>query len=164
MNVLFILIQYTHSPEKMNSQQAQQPDELLFHILQTQQHESLLSLTSDKIREQNGHVLEPLCSNEEEWMAYMRQVEGYRFIDNAAELTMGAFIRWMNITDPEHLSFQHCGMICDIKTNAQGEVYVTCKNFMHRHYTFKMDECLVFQKLSAQEKVVLQVLDQLADE
>ena len=38
---------------------------------------------------------------------------------------------------------------------------IVCKNFMHRHYTFKMDECLVFQKLTDQEKILLSALDHL---
>jgi len=51
-------------------------------------------------------------------------------------------------------------MICDIKITDNG-VLITCKNFMHRHYTFKMDECLIFQKLTTQEKVIIHALDHL---
>jgi hypothetical protein len=32
---------------------------------------------------------------------------------------------------------------------------------MHRHYRFKMDECLIFQKLSSQEMIILSALDHL---
>ena len=32
---------------------------------------------------------------------------------------------------------------------------------MHRHYTFKMDECLIFQKLTTQEKIIINALDHL---
>ena len=32
---------------------------------------------------------------------------------------------------------------------------------MHRHYTFKMDEVLIFQKLTDQEMVIISALDHL---
>jgi hypothetical protein len=32
---------------------------------------------------------------------------------------------------------------------------------MHRHYRFKMDECLIFQKLTSQEMIILSALDHL---
>jgi hypothetical protein len=51
-------------------------------------------------------------------------------------------------------------MVCDIKITDNG-VLITCKNFMHRHYTFKMDECLIFQKLTSQEQVIINALDHL---
>jgi hypothetical protein len=51
-------------------------------------------------------------------------------------------------------------MICDIKITDDG-VLITCKNFMHRHYTFKMDECLIFQKLTTQEQLIINALDHL---
>jgi hypothetical protein len=51
-------------------------------------------------------------------------------------------------------------MICDIKITDSG-VLITCKNFMHRHYTFKMDECLIFQKLTSQERIIIHALDHL---
>ena len=51
-------------------------------------------------------------------------------------------------------------MICEIKITDNG-VLITCKNFMHRHYTFKMDECLIFQKLTTQEQIIISALDHL---
>jgi cytoplasmic iron level regulating protein YaaA (DUF328/UPF0246 family) len=32
---------------------------------------------------------------------------------------------------------------------------------MHRHYTFKLDECLIFQKLTTQEQIIINALDHL---
>jgi hypothetical protein len=32
---------------------------------------------------------------------------------------------------------------------------------MHRHYTFKLDECLIFQKLTSQEQIIINALDHL---
>lgn len=152
-------------PEKMSRADASlAPYSQIAAMLQNPQYEPLLGLTSAKIRAQNAEVLAPLCATEEEWETFQRQAEGYRFIEEPAGLSVGAFVRWIRLVDPEHLTFQHCGIVCDIQHTGQGDAMVSCKNFMHRHYTFRMEECLVFQKLTPQEKMVLSVLDRLAEE
>ena len=74
----------------------------------------------------------------------------------------GSFIRWIPISDPENIHLTSGGIICDIKIADTG-VHLVCKNFAKKHYQIKMDECLVFQKLSGQEQVLLAALDHLAN-
>ena len=93
-------------------------------------------------------------------MDYLKKLRGYRYVDEIHDLKHGSFIRWIPIIDPNYLPLHYCGMICDIKITDNG-VIITCKNFMHRHYTFKMDETLIFQKLTTQETVIIQALDHL---
>ena len=64
------------------------------------------------------------------------------------------------IIDPNYLPLHYCGIICEIKIIDDG-VLIKCKNFMHRYYTFKMDECLIFQKLTSQEQIIINALDHL---
>ena len=52
------------------------------------------------------------------------------------------------------------GLICDIKILDEG-VHIICKNNMNRVMQIKLDENLVFQRLSEQEHVILSVLDYL---
>ena len=40
-------------------------------------------------------------------------------------------------------------------------INIICRNNMHRFFQLKMGECLVFQKLSQQEQVILKALDYL---
>jgi len=91
---------------------------------------------------------------------YMKKIKNYKYVDELSDLKYGSFIRWIPIIDPNSLPLQYCGIICDVKIADDG-VFVVCKNFMHRHYTFKMDECLIFQKLTNQELVLLSALDYL---
>jgi hypothetical protein len=81
-------------------------------------------------------------------------------VDEINDLKYGAYVRWIPIIDPTNIPLHYYGIICDIKITDNG-VFIVCKNFMHRHYTFKMEECLIFQKLSQQEQVILNALDHL---
>jgi len=132
----------------------------LMYALDNENNESIMNLTSKHIFEMNYNILKELHLDKQTTLNYLKKLRGYRYIDEINDLKHGSFIRWIPITDPTYLPLHHCGMICDIKITDTG-VIITCKNFMHRHYTFKMDECLIFQKLTSQEKVIIAALDHL---
>jgi hypothetical protein len=132
----------------------------LLSALDNENNESIMNLTSKKIFEMNYNIIKELHLDKPTTIEYLKKLKGYRYVDELNELKHGGFIRWIPITDPTYLPLNHCGMICDIKITDNG-VLITCKNFMHRHYTFKMDECLIFQKLTTQEKIIINALDHL---
>ena len=132
----------------------------LLHALDNDENESIINLTTKKIMEMNLKILQELHLDRETTLGYLKKLNGYRYADEINDLKHGAFIRWIPITDPKYLPLHYCGMICEIKITDNG-VLLTCKNFMHRHYTFKMDECLIFQKLTTQEKIIINALDHL---
>jgi len=132
----------------------------LMDALDNEDNEGIINLTSKKILEMNLNVIKELHLDKPTTLNYLKKLKGYRYVDELNELKYGGFIRWIPITDPNYLPLHYCGMICDIKITDNG-VIITCKNFMHRHYTFKMDECLIFQKLTSQEQVIIYALDHL---
>lgn len=132
----------------------------LVYALDNDNNENIMNLTSKKILEMNLNIIKELHLNKPTTLDYLKKLRGYRYVDELNDLKHGSFIRWILITDPNYLPLNHCGMICDIKITDNG-VIITCKNFMHRHYTFKMDECLIFQKLTSQERIIINALDHL---
>jgi len=132
----------------------------LMYALDNENNESIMNLTSKKILEMNLNIIKELHLDKKTTLEYLKKLQGYRYVDEINDLKHGSFIRWIPIIDPNYLPLHHCGMICDIKIVDNG-VLITCKNFMHRHYTFKMDECLIFQKLTSQERVIVSALDHL---
>ena len=132
----------------------------LMYALDNENNENIMNLTTQKILEMNLNILKELHLDKQTTLNYLKKLKEYRYIDEINDLKHGAFIKWIPITDPSYLPLHQCGMICEIKITDNG-VFITCKNFMHRHYTFKMDECLIFQKLTSQEKVIIYALDHL---
>jgi hypothetical protein len=135
----------------------------LSEALDNEANESILNLTSLKILELNLSILKELHLSRETTLDYLKKLKGYRYIDEMNELKYGAFIRWIPITDPNNLQLKYCGIICDIKITDNG-IVIVCKNFMHRCYSFRMDNCLIFQKLTNQEQVILSALDHITNE
>ena len=132
----------------------------LMYALDNENNENIMNLTTQNILEMNLNILKELHLDKQTTLNYLKKLKEYRYIDEINDLKHGSFIKWIPITDPSYLPLHHCGMICEIKITDNG-VFITCKNFMHRHYTFKMDECLIFQKLTSQEKVIIYALDHL---
>jgi hypothetical protein len=132
----------------------------LSSALDNDDNESIMNLTTKKILEMNYKILKELHLEKETTLAYLKKLKEYRYIDEIKDLRYGGFIKWIPIIDPTNLPLHYSGIICDIKITDDG-VLIVCKNFMHRHYTFKMDECLIFQKLSQQEQIILSALDHL---
>jgi hypothetical protein len=132
----------------------------LMSALDNEKNESIMNLTTVKIEETIFNILKELHLDKETFINYFKKLKGYKYVDELDDLKYGGFIRWIPITDPDNLPLNQCGIICDIVIKDDG-IYIVCKNFMHRHYRFKMDECLIFQKLSSQEMIILSALDHL---
>ena len=131
--------------------------------LENDDNENIFGLTTKKILEMNLKILKELHLDRETTLDYLNKLKGYRYVDEIKDLKYGVYIRWIPITDPNNIQLKYCGIICDIKITDNG-VIIVCKNFMHRHYQFKMDECLIFQKLTNQEQIILSALDHLDGE
>ncbi len=134
----------------------------LVKALDNEGNESIMHLTNKKILEMNLNILKELHLGKEVTIDYLKKLKGYRYVDEIHDLRYGAYIRWIPITDPNYLPLHYAGIICDIKIT-EGGILIVCKNFMHRHYTFKMDEALIFQKLTAKEQMILQLLDSMEE-
>jgi hypothetical protein len=106
----------------------------------------------------NLEVLNDLELNEEDTYNFLSKLKEYKYIDEVDDLKYGSFIRWIPLTDPENLPLHHSGMICEVRFTDDGTIII-CKNFMHRHYSIKMDECLIFQKFSNDEKMMIELID-----
>ncbi len=128
------------------------------NALENANNESILGLSSRKILQINYDILKELNLDKDVLHRYLSGLKHYRYIDELSGLKRGAFIKWIPIVDPEYLPLNHSGIIADIKI-AENGIFIVSKNFMHRHYTFKMEEALVFQKLSSQEQLIIQALD-----
>lgn len=132
----------------------------LSEALDDEANDGIMNLSTRKILEMNLSILKELHLDRETTLEYLKKLKGYRYIDEMKDLKYGAFIRWIDITDPDNLQLKYCGIICDIKITDNG-VLIVCKNFMHRCYSFIMDKCLIFQKLTNQEQVIISALDHL---
>lgn len=134
--------------------------ENLLKALDNDENESLIDLTTRKIKSMKNDMLQKLQLPKEKLKEYHKKLKDYRYVGELHEIRYGAYIRWFNLKNIDHLKLTNGGIICDIQVTDTG-LWIKCKNNMNRFFQLKLDECLIFQKLSDQEKIILKALDYL---
>ena len=96
----------------------------------------------------------------EDLKKYHKTLKNYRYIDEIKDLKYGSFLRWFNLQKDSNLKLVTGGVLCDIKIMDDG-VHIVCKNFQNKYMQIRMDECIIFQKLSDQEQIILSAVEYL---
>jgi hypothetical protein len=137
----------------------------LIDALDNENNEKILNLTTKKIKEMNMKILMELSLSREKLISITKKLHGYRYVDEVDELKCGTYLKWILLTDPnpDNLELNKGALFCEIKCKDDG-IFIVCKNigFSSRHFQIKMDECLLFQKLTTQELILLSALDHLS--
>lgn len=133
----------------------------LLQALDNENHESLFNFNTKKIKEMNLNILRELQLPNNLLIDFFKKLDGYKYVDEINDLKIGVFIRWIPISDPTKIVLKNGAFISDVKITDDG-VYILCKYFGKKYSQFKMDECLIFQKLTDQEKIILSALDHLS--
>jgi hypothetical protein len=118
----------------------------LLKALDNEENSHLLDLTNEKILNIKIDILKELGFSREKFLDILKKLKNYRYVDGMNELSYGAFIRWIPISNPEKLELAKGAIFCEFKVTDKG-VFVVCKNFMSKHYQFKLEENLLFQKI-----------------
>ena len=129
--------------------------------LDNKQNEVFLNLTTQKINEMNMKIINELFLPRDVALSFMKKLMGYRYVDEINDLKRGSYIRWINIKDATNIHLTKGSTISDIKLTDNG-TYISCTNIYGKsNFHIKMDECLIFQKLTEQEQVILSVVNYL---
>lgn len=82
---------------------------------------------------------------------YCTRLSGYRYVDRICDLRNGRMMRWIKISNK---SLTNGGILMSIKIENNG-VKLLCRNNANRFFNIKFDDCLVFQKLTMEEQLIL---------
>jgi hypothetical protein len=150
--------------------------EEILHSLDNDKNLSISKLTYDKINNMKYNMLQRLGMNDEELESMLLKLGDYRYVEELQDIQHGAFIRYIPLTsknnrnrnenegdngDNSDIILKNGGFICDIKILGSG-VHLLCRNHFRKIFQLKLDEVLIFQKLSNQEEIILSVFDYLA--
>lgn len=140
----------------------------LVKALDNDDNSKFIELTTKKIIQIKQNILSEMNLSKSEIKEMMKKLKEYMYIDDISELRYGSYIKWICIKDEKDededdnndLYLTTGGILCDIKIVDSG-IQLCCKNFAHKHFQIKMEENLIFQKLTSQEQVLLMALDQI---
>lgn len=132
----------------------------LLNALENETNASIMRLNSNKIKEIKNNMLQKLQLDRDELKTIHKKLRHYRYCSDISDLQYGYYIRWFSLKNPEHVKLTNGAIIVDILIS-NNCVQILCKNNRNRVFQIKFDECIIFQKISEQENIILQVLDHL---
>ena len=131
--------------------------DLLDKALDNQQNAILLKLNSKQIGQMNKQVV---CSipriSASASISHIKQLKGYRYVDEISDLKTNVYIKWIRIDTPNKLT--KGAISCSVKITNEG-MLVMCKNYFGRFFYVNMEECVIFQKITNEEGVILSAMD-----
>ena len=138
----------------------------VLHSLDNDRNLSISKLTYDKINNMKYNMLERLGINDDELESMLHKLADYRYVEELQDIQHGAFIRYVPLTSKNgqkegEIVLKNGGFICEVKILGSG-VHLLCRNHFRKIFQLKLDEVLIFQKLSNQEEIILSVFDYLA--
>ena len=146
--------------------------ENLLKALDNEENTTFINLNTKKINKMKSEIIKELNIQSNKTSEIIKKLKKYMYIDEISELRYGSFIRWINIkyndtnnldsdsNSSKNIYLNNGGILCEINITDEG-MLLTCRNFMNKFHKIKMDECLIFQKLSGQEQVLLSALDHI---
>jgi hypothetical protein len=134
---------------------------LFKRALENENNAVITTLTTRKITAEKLGQLRELDMKPHVLQDVMTKLKDYRHVDDLNGLTHGAYIRWIDLKHPDRLALSRGAIICDIKIGQKG-VLLLCKTHPNpAMFHVSMDECLIFQRLSQQERILLVAMDYL---
>jgi hypothetical protein len=97
-------------------------------------------------------ALSELDINDKMRQSFYNKLAGYRVIGNIYELHKGKHIRWIRNNSQDKIT--NGAIVSEIKFHDNG-THVLCRTIQNRVFQIKYDECLIFQKLTTGEQLIL---------
>ena len=130
-------------------------DELL-RITENDKNEYLNNKTLDNILDENIKAIKNLKLLNDETNELCDKLVGYRLVDKIFDIHKGKHIRWIRKGHP----ITNGAIVIDVKFLDNG-THVLCINPQGRIFQIKFNDCVVFQKLSVGEQLILMAYEQM---
>ena len=121
----------------------------------------LSDLNTEIIKNRKNEILKQIL-DDHEFKKYKPLLNDYRYVDEVDELRIGSYIRYFVLKDnDDELKLARGGFIMDIQASKE-DIIILCKN-NGIFWKIKINNCVIFQKNTKQEEVLIKILDHLKE-
>lgn len=133
---------------------------LLERAVENEDNAHILNLTEHAVTEAKISILQDMIDDNDILQDVLEKLQGYVYIDEIHEVRSGTYIRWLNVEDDNNITLEKGGIFCEVRFSDYGTV-LRCKTFRNSYYEVKMDNIILFRKLTPQERVLMCALTYL---
>jgi hypothetical protein len=127
--------------------------EMLQAALDNDKNESVSNLTYSQIKRDKNDILQSMQFESDELKTLHARLNDYRYIENEGDVCIGSYVRWISLKPPYNLFLTNGAHVCGI-SGAQIRCKTTHGNRC-RFFVLNADKTILFQKLTDQERIIL---------
>ena len=120
---------------------------------------NIMDESLSKIKNDKNDILQYIGLKGKELTAIHKQLKLYRYIESIHEIQSGCYVRYISLKTSYRLLTG--GIVVNIKhriNDNDNDYLITLKNKMNRFFTIKFNQIILFQKLTDQEQIILNLL------
>jgi len=122
-------------------------------------HHAIEGHTMDSIQQEIANILHIEGFTRDQSKQMQEKLTDYRYVGEICDLYRGRHIRWIRILESNggrisKPTMVNGGIVTDIKFQENG-IYIQCKNPRNNFMQFRFDHCILFQKLTPEECILL---------
>jgi phage anti-repressor protein len=115
--------------------------------------------TMDDLLLEKKEALEELDIDKATEKLWLKRLNEYRYVKNIYEIHKGKHLRWIRkAQDP--LKLTNGAIVSEVKFLDNG-TYIQCNTYQNNVFQIKMDDCILFQKLTQDELLILSIYDHI---
>jgi hypothetical protein len=134
--------------------------EFLQEALENDDNLNIINTNIQEIKQKKNEILQELGLDRNNLKSFHKKLNGYMYIDNIKDLKYGRNIRWVNLNKITNIKITNGAVLCDIKIHDKG-IALILKSFNNTFITLYLNENIMFQKISDEEKILLKAVDYL---
>ena len=135
--------------------------EKLLESIENDKNDYLQNKSMKIITQEIYETIQNLQLPQQTKLEYCQKLIGYRLVDDIHELHVGKHVRWIRehvLTNGQAQVLTNGGIVTTIKFLDNG-TQVLCKSNGLRFIQFKFDECIIFQKMTLEEQLIMMAYD-----
>tara|TARA_B100000927_G_C16463112_1_gene468667 strand:- start:897 stop:1376 length:480 start_codon:yes stop_codon:yes gene_type:complete len=140
--------------------EADNETEEILNLIDNDKYDVLIDKNSKNIATIKNDMLQKLQLNKVQLKAMHKKLKDYQYVDELPDIHVGHYVRWISLKNENNIRLTNGGIIVSTQITGKG-VSVTIKNNINRIITVYIDNVLLFQKITPQEQIIINIMDYL---
>ena len=134
--------------------------EALQAAIENEENLSIINTNIQEIKKKKNEILQELGLKRDDLKSFHVKLKEHRYIDDIKDLKHGSNIRWINLNRIDNIKLTNGAILCEIKILQTGLALIL-KAHTNQYFTIYLNANLIFQRINAEEKLLLKVIDHL---
>ena len=115
-------------------------------------NDGISKLEYQNVDDEKKDIIDKLEISKTKKINLIKSLKDYRYVEDLQEIVEGRYLRWL-IEKDNDIKLSNGGILIEVKI--EDEIYLLLKNNRNLIFQIKLQDNVIFQKLTDQEKIIL---------